>query len=52
VLSVHPGVTHDELRQATGFALQIPPLVPETLGPTEEEFRIMREELSESFPSE
>ena len=45
LLSIHPGVSHDELRGATGFALEIPAGVPVSRVPTQEEVRIIREEL-------
>lgn len=43
--SIHPGVSHQELREATGFPLDIPPDCPLTPPPTEEEVRLIREEL-------
>lgn len=43
--SVHPGVTVDDVVAATGFELIVPPEVPETRLPTDEELRIMREVL-------
>ena len=45
VLSIHPGVSHDELRENTGFPLDIPADCPLTPPPTEEEVRLIREEL-------
>jgi len=45
LLSIHPGVTHDELRDNTGFPLDIPSDLPLTPPPTEEEVRLIREEL-------
>src|SRR5581483_8841174 len=45
VLSIHPGVTHDELRENTGFELEIPAGCPLTAPPTAEEVRLIREEL-------
>jgi acyl CoA:acetate/3-ketoacid CoA transferase beta subunit len=46
IRSVHPGVTVDEVVAATGFELA-PPAgdVPETPLPTDEELRILREEV-------
>ncbi|MEU8888239.1 CoA-transferase [Streptomyces sp. NPDC048442] len=41
--SLHPGVTVDEVRAATGFALTVPPEVPCTREPTAEELRLIRE---------
>jgi len=43
--SIHPGVTPDELSAATGFPLDIPSNVPTTPAPTDEELRLIREEL-------
>lgn len=45
VLSIHPGVTPEELRAETGFPLDVPPDCPLTPPPTEEEVRLIREEL-------
>jgi glutaconate CoA-transferase subunit B len=45
VLSLHPGVTLDQVRKATSFALEVAdPLTP-TPPPTERELRILREEV-------
>ncbi|WP_406403271.1 CoA-transferase [Streptomyces sp. NBC_00879] len=41
--SVHPGVTVEQIRQATGFALTIPDGVPHTREPTAAELRLIRE---------
>lgn len=41
--SVHPGVTVDEVRAATGFELVIGEDVPCTREPTAEELRLIRE---------
>ncbi|WP_328441159.1 CoA-transferase [Streptomyces sp. NBC_00444] len=41
--SLHPGVTVDEIRDATGFALTIPDEVPSTREPTPAELRLIRE---------
>ncbi|MDE3074761.1 MAG: hypothetical protein KGJ86_04980, partial [Chloroflexota bacterium] len=43
--SIHPGVTHDDLRASTGFALDVPAGCPTTPPPTDEQLRIIREEL-------
>ncbi len=45
VASLHPGVTADQVRDATGFALTIPPggVLPCTREPTGEELRLIRE---------
>jgi acyl CoA:acetate/3-ketoacid CoA transferase beta subunit len=45
LLSVHPGVTVDEVREATGFELAVEGDVPETRLPTLEELIIIREVL-------
>ena len=42
LLSVHPGVTVDEVVEATGFELAIPADVPVTREPTETELMIIR----------
>ncbi|MFI9583108.1 CoA-transferase subunit beta [Streptomyces sp. NPDC052236] len=41
--SLHPGVTLDQVRDATGFALTIPADVPYTREPTTAELRLIRE---------
>ena len=41
--SVHPGVTVDEVVEATGFELVIPDDVAETRLPTDDELRLIRE---------
>ncbi|MFD7323490.1 CoA-transferase subunit beta [Streptomyces sp. NPDC059875] len=41
--SLHPGVTVDQVRQATGFDLVIDDDVPYTRAPTTEELRLIRE---------
>ena len=43
VRSVHPGVTVDDVQEATGFALAVDGEVTETRSPTEEELRLIRE---------
>ena len=45
LLSVHPGVTVEEVVEATGFTLEIPAEVPTTRIPTLEELLIIREVL-------
>ncbi len=42
LLSVHPGVTVDEVKAATGFELEIPAEVPVTRAPTETELTLIR----------
>lgn len=41
--SVHPGVTEDEVVEATGFSLVVPTDVPETRLPTADELELIRE---------
>ncbi|CAM5336770.1 CoA-transferase subunit beta [Streptomyces abikoensis] len=43
VRSLHPGVSAEELRAATGFPLEVPPGVPRTRLPSAEELRLIRE---------
>ena len=43
VVSVHPGVTVDQVVEATGFELVLPEVVDETPRPTDEELRLIRE---------
>ena len=43
LLSVHPGVSVEEVLEQTGFELAVPPSVPETRAPTAEELRLIRE---------
>ncbi len=43
VRSIHPGVTLEELRAETGFALELPRDLPTTPAPTDEELRLIRE---------
>ena len=45
LLSVHPGVTVDDVKAATGFDLIIPPKVAVTDPPTPEEISILRKEI-------
>ncbi|HEY0952248.1 CoA-transferase [Nocardioides sp.] len=45
LLSVHPGVSVDEVREATGFELEVPADVPTTREPTMEEQILIREVL-------
>lgn len=45
VLSIHPGVSAAELQAATGFVLDIASDCPRTPPPTDEEVRLVREEL-------
>jgi acyl CoA:acetate/3-ketoacid CoA transferase beta subunit len=41
--SLHPGVSVEEVREATGFTLEVPDEVPFTREPTAEEQRLIRE---------
>lgn len=41
--SLHPGVTVEQVAEATGFALAVPDEVPYTRDPTAEELRLIRE---------
>jgi hypothetical protein len=41
VRSVHPGVTVDEIAEATGFELNVPADVPESRLPTDEELKVI-----------
>ncbi|MEU4211653.1 CoA-transferase [Streptomyces sp. NPDC026206] len=41
--SLHPGVTAEEVREATGFPLVVPATVPFTRTPTDAELRLIRE---------
>ncbi|MGC0404113.1 acyl CoA:acetate/3-ketoacid CoA transferase beta subunit [Streptomyces sp. SAI-126] len=41
--SVHPGVTVEQVREATGFELVVPDEVPRTRAPTARELRLIRE---------
>jgi acyl CoA:acetate/3-ketoacid CoA transferase beta subunit len=43
--SLHPGVTVDDVTANTGFEIDIPSDVPQTRDPTEDELRLIREEL-------
>jgi glutaconate CoA-transferase subunit B len=45
VLSLHPGVRLEDVRQKTGFAIDAVEPLAATLPPTEEELRILREEV-------
>ena len=45
VLSLHPGVTLEQVQANTGFALGVREPLPTTAPPTDEELRILREEV-------
>ncbi len=43
--SLHPGVTLDQIRESTGWDIKVSSEVAETPAPTDEELRLIREEL-------
>jgi len=45
LVSMHPGITVEQLLDNTGFSLEIPNPVPMTPLPTKEELRLLREEI-------
>ena len=45
LVTVHPGVTVERVRAKTGFELEIAPDLAETPAPTDEEIRLLREEI-------
>jgi len=45
IRSVHPGVTVEQVVEATGFELVVPTEVPETRAPSDEDLRLIREVL-------
>jgi acyl CoA:acetate/3-ketoacid CoA transferase beta subunit len=45
VISLHPGVELEELKANTGFPLHVPEEIPVTPLPTDEELRLLREEI-------
>jgi glutaconate CoA-transferase subunit B len=45
LVSYHPGVSIEQIQARTGFQLLISEMVSETLAPTEEELRLLREEI-------
>ena len=45
LLSVHPGTTVEQVQENTGFALEVPAAVPVTALPSDEELRLLREEI-------
>lgn len=45
LLSIHPGISVQAVREHTGFPLRTPSPVPETPLPTAEELRLLREEI-------
>ena len=44
-MSLHPGVTHEAVKSATGFRLEESDEVTVTAAPTSEELRILRDEV-------
>jgi glutaconate CoA-transferase, subunit B len=45
IRSVHPGVTVEQVQEATGFELLVPDDVHETPAPSDEQLRLIREEI-------
>ena len=45
VVSLHPGVTMEEVQDKTGFDLIIPDNIPETAAPSELELTLIRDEI-------
>jgi glutaconate CoA-transferase, subunit B len=45
IVSIHPGVTLDEVRRTMGFAPLVPDPVPATEPPTAEQLRLIRQEI-------
>lgn len=45
VQSIHPGVTVRDIQQNTEFEMIIPPKTPETVPPSDDELRLIREEI-------
>jgi glutaconate CoA-transferase subunit B len=45
VLSLHPGVNLGQVREATGFELTVSDTVEQTPAPTDEELRLLHEEI-------
>jgi acyl CoA:acetate/3-ketoacid CoA transferase beta subunit len=45
VVSIHPGVQLEELLDNTGFPLHVPDPLPVTPGPTEEQLKLLRDEI-------
>jgi len=45
LVSFHPGVQIERIKAKTGFEIQIPPDVTETAPPSEEDLRLLREEI-------
>jgi acyl CoA:acetate/3-ketoacid CoA transferase beta subunit len=45
LISFHPGVTINQIQERTGFKIEISPVVDETKLPSDEELRLLREEI-------
>ena len=43
--SVHPGITPEQVKKATGFDLPVSPDLTETPAPTEEALEVLRREV-------
>ena len=43
--SVHPGVSHQDLRASTGFSVDVPADLPTTRPPTADDLRLIREQI-------
>ncbi|MEK6717666.1 MAG: hypothetical protein AABZ16_09265, partial [candidate division NC10 bacterium] len=44
--SVHPGVTVEEVKAETGFDLLVPSTIPQTVPPTPDQIRLLRERIA------
>ena len=42
IVSLHPGVTVEEVQENTGFPVHVPDTIPTTTAPTEEQLEIIR----------
>ena len=45
IISLHPGVTSEQVVENTGFELEVPGTIPETEKPTADQVRLLREEV-------
>ena len=45
ILSIHPGITLDEVRSTMGFSPLVPESIPSTEAPTAEQLRLIREQI-------
>ena len=48
VLSLHPGVTMDQVRAKTGFEIAVSGEVGETAAPTQDELQVLRDEVDKA----